>query len=433
MSSDAREVATGHREHLNRATARVMTLLGAGAEVSSAGCRVEGADGQVYLDCGGYGVFLLGHCHPVVVDAVTAQVRRHPLPTRALLEPRLVEAARALTGIAPPGLTYAFFTNSGAEAVELGLKVARANGRRRVIAMEGGFHGKTTGALSVTGRLAYRAPFDPLLPDVEFVPYGDPAALAAALARPGGPAAVLVEPVQGEGGVRFPPPGFLAAARELSDRYGGLLLVDEIQTGLGRLGAWWACSDAEVLPDVLLAGKILSGGVVPVGAMLTRAELYEPFNRDPLLHSSTYGGSPLAAAAVVATLGVLDRERLVERAGTLGGRLLARVRAIVAERCPAAVVEVRGRGLLIGIECVDSSLAADLMAELLHRRVLTSYSLNAHAVLRLTPPAVLTEPDVDWLLTAFDEAAATVGRRQLNRIRRQHDASVHDAHARTRG
>jgi len=415
------DLLDGHRNHLNRSLARVLSLLGAGTEVRSSGCHVESAEGDVYLNCGGYGVFLLGHCHPAVVAAVSAQLRDHPLATRSLLEPRVIAAARALTTVAPPGLDYVYFTNSGAEAVELGLKVARANGRRRVIAMENGFHGKTAGALSVTGRPAYRSPFEPLLQGVDFVPYNDAAALETALKSAlsrGEQAALLVEPVQGEGGVRVPAAGFLRCARELCDRHGAMLVADEVQTGLGRLGAWWGCAAEGITPDILLAGKALGGGVLPVGAMLTSSRWYEPFNRDPLLHSSTFAGNPLAAMAVTATLAVIEGEGLVERARDLGERLLARIREIVEYRCPDAVVEVRGRGLLIGVEFAKASTAADLMTELLRRKVLTSFPLNTHTVLRFTPPAVLTERDVDWLLGAFDEAADTVGRRRVGLIRR---------------
>jgi putrescine aminotransferase len=398
------------RDHVNRGMARVLKLLGAAEEASSAGAIVTAADGTRYLDCGGYGVFLLGHCHPAVVRAVVDQVRRHPLATHALLEPKIAIAAEALSSVTPDGLDYVCFTNSGAEAVELGIKVARANGRSRLVSTKRGFHGKTTGALSVTGRPGYREPFQPLLPGVEFVEYGDAAALSRALDR-GEPATVILEPIQGEGGVRIPPPGYLAEARAACDRTGGLLIMDEVQTGLGRTGTMWG-SDAEgVVPDILLAGKILGGGVIPVGAMVTTAPLYEPFNRDPLLHSSTFGGSPVAAAAVTAAISAIREENLVARAAELGERLKKLVEGALAETCAAIVRDVRGRGLLIGIEFSSASLAADVMSELLSRGVLTSYTLNSHDVLRFTPPATLTPDEVDWLVSALRESCQAVHQR----------------------
>jgi putrescine aminotransferase len=409
----------------------MFSLIGAAEEVSSQGSIVTAADGDRYLDCGGYGVFLHGHCHPKVVDAVVEQIRRHPLPTHALLEPNVARAASALSAIAPGELDYVFFTNSGAEAVELGLKVARANGRHRVISTEGGFHGKTLGALSVTGKPGYRKSFEPLLPEVEHIPFGDAERLDTALrGGAGGSAAVLIEPVQGEGGVREPPSGYLSAARDLCKRFDALLLMDEVQTGLGRLGTMWGCEIEGVVPDVLLVGKVLGGGVFPVGAMVTTADLYAPFNADPLLHSSTFGGGPAAATAVVAALEALRDEDLVSRAAALGGQLLNLIRDVVERHAGAVVHEVRGRGLMIGIEFLAPAIAADVMSELLTRNVLTSYTLNSNEVLRLTPPAAMTAEEVDWLITALAASCRVVDAR-FRRREEGPDATVHYARRRS--
>ena len=409
----------------------MLSLMGAAEEVSSEGSIVTAANGDTYLDCGGYGVFLHGHCHPKVVAAVVDQVQRHPLPTHALLEPVVAHAAGALSAIAPGCLDYVCFTNSGAEAVELGLKVARANGRHHVISTEDGFHGKTLGALSVTGKRGYRQSFEPLLPEVEHVPFGNTERLQEALrARDHGSAAVLIEPVQGEGGVRQPPDGYLSSVRELCDRSGALLLMDEVQTGLGRLGAVWGCQIEGVAPDVLLVGKILGGGVFPVGAMVTTPDLYEPFNADPILHSSTFGGSPAASAAVLAALEALQEDELVNRAAVLGEQLLNRIREAAAQNAASIVHEVRGRGLMIGIEFVTPTVAADVMSELLTRKVLTSYTLNSNEVLRLTPPAVMTAEEVDWLVAAFTASCQVVDAR-FKRREEGPDATVHYARRRS--
>ncbi len=406
VPTDRASVVRAYRSHVNRGLANLAALLGAPVEVRSTGALVYDQNDTAYLNCGGYGVFLLGHSHPRVVRAVSDQLHSHPLATRLLLEPRLAQAATALAASAPGALDYVFLTNSGAEAVELGLKLARANGRQRVVAMHGGFHGKTLGALSATGRAAFRDPFAPLLPGVQHVPYGDLDALRQALADDPAPACVLLEPVQAEGGVRIPLRGYLRAVRILCDRFGALLMLDEVQTGLGRLGSWWGCDPEGVIPDILLAGKTLSGGVVPVGAVLTTADLFDVLNRDPLLHTSTYGGNPLAAAAVRATVEVLREEHLVDRAARLGGHLLRELRQIVFDRAGDPMIEVRGRGLLLGIDCGSAPVAAQLAAELLNRKVLSTYSLNRGSVLRLTPPAVLDAGQVDWLLSAVDSAVA---------------------------
>jgi len=394
-----------YRNHVNTSLASLSRLLDAPVEARSAGTKVYGGGGEAYLDCGGFGVFLLGHCHPVVVDAVRRQLESHPLATRLFLNPKLAEAAAALAGVAPAGLDYVFLTNSGAEAVEVGLKLARLAGKTRIVAMEGGFHGKTMGALSVTGRPQYRDPFAPLLPGVEFVPFGDAAALDAALATGGASTAVILEPVQAEGGVNLPPPGYLRHVREACTRVGATLILDEIQSGLGRLGTWWGADAEGITPDLLLAGKILGGGVMPVGAVVATAEAFAPLNEDPLLHSSTFAGSPLAAAAVAATIGVIRDEGLVERSASTGRIVVDMVREVVATHCPALVREVRGRGLLVGIEFLSSDLATEFMMGLLDRRVIPSYSLNCHRVLRLTPPATLDDADLDWLAGALAGSA----------------------------
>jgi putrescine aminotransferase len=202
-----------YSRHVNASLASLSRLLAAPVELRSAGTKVYGDDGKTYLDCGGFGVFLLGHCHPRVVAAVRRQLETHPLSTRLFLNAQLAEAAEALAAVTPPGLDHVFLTGSGAEATELGLKLARLAGKTRVVAMDGGFHGKTLGAVSVTGRAQYRDPFAPLLPDVSFVPFDDPDALATALAVDGRRTAVVLEPVQAEGGVRVPRPGYLREVR----------------------------------------------------------------------------------------------------------------------------------------------------------------------------------------------------------------------------
>lgn len=394
-----------YRRHVSAALASLARMIGAPVERRSAGTKVYGSNGEVYLDCGGFGVFLLGHCHPRVVSAVRRQLEEHPLATRVFLNPQLAEAAAALVSVTPDGLDHVFLTNSGAEAVELGLKLARLAGKTRIVAAEGGFHGKTLGALSVTGRPAYRDPFAPLLPGVEFVPFGDIAAIDQALATDGHRVAVIVEPVQAEGGVNIPPPEYLSDVRARCTAVGATLILDEIQSGLGRLGVWWGAELAQISPDVLLAGKVLGGGVMPVGGVISTAEMFAPLNDDPLLHSSTFAGNPLASVAVTATLDVLRDEGLVEASRRLGPIVLEMAREAVFRYCPGHVREVRGQGLLVGIDFVSAEAATEFMLGLLEQRVIPSYSLNSHHVLRLTPPAVLDPADLDWLAAALTAAS----------------------------
>jgi putrescine aminotransferase len=407
---DSLETIGRYRAHVNAGLARLASFSGGHCEVRSEGSLVYDEEGHAYLDCGGYGVFLLGHRHPRVCAAVKRQIDEHPLATRILLSPTLADACEALARVSPAGLDYACLTNSGAESTELALKLARLAGKRRVISTVGGYHGKTLGALSVTGRAHYRRSFEPLLPDVEFVPYGSAKAVEEA-ASGGAPACLIVEPVQGEGGVVVPPPGYLRELRRICHEHDVLFVLDEIQTGLGRLGTWWGADREDVCPDVLLVGKGLSGGVVPVAAVVATAAAFAGLNRDPLLHSSTFGGSPIAAAAARAAIETIEEEDIVSAAAGLGELLRERVEATVAAGCGSLVREVRGAGLLIGIEFEAEHLAGDFFLEMLSRRVILSHSLNAQRVVRLTPPATLSEAEVEWLCAALTESAAAVADR----------------------
>ncbi|MDQ0936642.1 aspartate aminotransferase family protein [Streptomyces turgidiscabies] len=413
-------VAHLYREHLSSGRAVMGTVLGGMLETASDGAWIFTEDGRRYLDFGGYGVFILGHRHPAVTAAVHCQVDAHPLASRVFLEPVAARAAEALAARTPAGLDRVHFVNSGAEATEAGLKLARAHGHTALVSMAGGYHGKTLGALSATANAKYQDPFRPLLPDSDAVPYGDPEALEALLARIGERACVIVEPVQGEGGVRIPPPGHLAEVSRLCRAYGAFLIVDEIQTGLGRLGSWWGLDGegqegveaaGEVTPDVLLVGKGLSGGVVPVAAMVATAAAYGPFSRDPYLHTSTFAASPIACAAARAAVEAMAREDVVARARVLGEQLLAGVRAVCAPYVGGLVHEVRGRGLLIGLEFTQERAVGELVLELVGRGVLVNHSLNASRVVRLTPPAIIGDDDVRLFLTTLAQALRDVARR----------------------
>ncbi|MFD4790600.1 aspartate aminotransferase family protein [Streptomyces sp. NPDC058459] len=409
--TEGREIARLYKRHLSRGRGKLGEMFGGQVEVASSGSWVRTEDGRAYLNCGGYGVFLAGACHPRIVAAAERQLRTHPLATRLLLEPRAAHAAAALTRVAPAGLERVHFTNSGAEAVETALKLARTRGHRRIVSTAGGFHGKTFGALSATGNPLYRDPFHPLLPDATHVPYGDADALREALGADASDAVVIVEPVQSEAGVLVPPEGYLKDVAAACAAAGAFFVLDEVMTGLGRLGAWWGADREGVTPDVLLVGKALSGGVVPVAAAVATVEAFAAFDRDPFLHTSTFAAAPLAMAAAEAAIGVIEDEGLVERASVLGEHILTALRTAVARHCPHLVREVRGLGLLIGVEFHEAGLAGEFLLELLARDVIANHSLNAHTVVRLTPPAVLGEPELDHLDEALDGAFRALGRR----------------------
>ncbi|RVW10735.1 aspartate aminotransferase family protein [Prescottella agglutinans] len=395
-----------YRRHFGGGRAALGRLIGDMAEVESSGAWITVADGRRFLDFGGYGVYLLGHRHPAVVEAVCAQIRRHPMASRVFLDPVSAGAAAALAEVTPGDLDLVHFVNSGAEATECALKLARAHGKTAVITTRKGFHGKTLGALSVTANAVLQRPFQPLLPHIMEVGFGDPAELEVALAATGGHGCFIVEPVQGEGGVHVPPPGYLRDAAELCRRYDALLIVDEVQTGLGRVGHWWGVDTDGVVPDLLLVGKGLSGGVMPIAAVVATPAAYAPFARDPYLHTSTFAGSPAACAAARAAIGVIRDEDLPARAAALGDRLLVGIRAAVARHGGGRVSQVRGRGLLLGLEMASGGLVGELFLNLLDRDVLANHSLNAADVLRFTPPATLTPEEVDLFLRALTDALA---------------------------
>jgi putrescine aminotransferase len=399
------ETYENYRDYVNPPLARVMKLSGSPLEVSAAGATIVDHNGKSYLDfAGGYGVFTLGHRHPRVVAAVRAQLDVMALSGRTMFNPLLGRLAKRLAELTPGDLQFAFFANSGAEAVEGALKLARAATRRaKFVGTHGAFHGKTFGALSVSGREEFRAPFAPLLADVVHVPFGDLEALATHVT---GAAAVIVEPVQGEGGVNVPPPGYLRGVRELCDRSGAVFIADEVQTGLGRCGALFACDIEGVVPDVMTLAKGLSGGVIPIGAYVARPGVWNAaYAKAPLLHTSTFGGNPLACAAALAALDVLVEDDLAVNARERGAELLAGARALAA-RYPAAIADVRGVGLLAGVELRNEGYAGTIIPELLKRGVTAAWTLNQQRVIRLEPPLIVDAAQIATALRALDEAVA---------------------------
>ncbi|MFG3257418.1 aspartate aminotransferase family protein [Streptomyces sp. NPDC048172] len=406
-----------YRTRLSKGRATLGELFGGHQETGSEGAWVTTATGCRFLNCGGYGVFLMGARHPTVVRYVTEQLRRHPVATRLFLEPQAALAADALLRTAPPGLERVHFACSGAEAVEAAVKLARTRGRDQLVAAHGGYHGKTMGALSLTGKAVFQEPFRPLLPGTHHVPYGDAEALGALLATMPGRACVVLEPVQGEAGVVIPPVGYLRAVRELCREHGALLVLDEIQTGLGRLGHWWGAVEERVTPDMLLAGKGLGGGVLPVSAVLASAEVFSAFDKDPYIHTSTFSATPLAMAAVQGALAAVEEGDLVRRAQDLGRELLREISRIARRHFGGLVREVRGKGLLIGVEFTVPGPAGDLLVELVDNGVVANHSLNSHLVLRLTPPAVLTPAETAFLYEAFDRACRAQAARHVPHAR----------------
>jgi putrescine aminotransferase len=382
----------------------------AAVEWEGEGSILRDATGREFIDLlGGYGIYNLGIRHPDVVAAVDAQLHRSPLHSQELLDPLRGLFAQSLAAAAPAGLTRAFFCNSGTEAVEAALKLAMwVTGRFGFVAAENAFHGKTLGALSLMGKERFRAPFQPALLPVERVPFGDAGALAAVLAASDPkPAAVVLEPVQGEAGAVVPPEGYLAEVRRLCDEHGVLFIADEVQTCLGRTGTLFAVDHDEVLPDIVTLGKSLGGGVIPAGAMLSTPELWRVWEADPFIHSNTFGGNPLACAAGIAALHVTLRDDLPGRAAKVGTRISHAVEDL-AERHQNVLASVSGRGLLLAMHFRSNAIGYAVSAGLFRRGVLVAgTTANAQAV-RIEPALTIPDELVDDVLDRLDDTLREV-------------------------
>ncbi|MCP2250711.1 acetylornithine transaminase [Lentzea aerocolonigenes] len=353
------------------------------------GAYVWDTDGNRYLDLlTGIAVNALGHAHPKIVEAVTKQISTIGHTSNLYVnEPALALAERLLDLCGVPGKV--FFCNSGAEANEAALKMSRRTGRTKVVATLGGFHGRTMGALSLTGQEGKKTPFEPLVPGVSHIPFGDVAALEAAIDED--TAAFIVEPIQGEMGVVMPPEGYLQEARRITSEHGALFILDEVQTGIGRLGTWFAFQQAGIVPDVMTLAKGIGGGL-PLGATIgfgAAAELFQPGH-----HGTTFGGNPVCCAAALAVLDTIAAEGLLEHASAVGKEIAAGVEALHHP----AISGVRGAGLLLGItlrEAVSAKAAAAAQK--------AGYLINPIQpdVIRLAPPLILDESDAQSFVAAL--------------------------------
>lgn len=423
LSIDRKQVREYYKTYINPGLVNMMGLLDFDKQfVKAKGVEVWDSEGNVYLDfLGAYGALNLGHNHPKVIEAVE-KVMEWPNLLQASLGTLVSALAYNLAQVLPSGLSRSFFCNSGAEAVEGGLKLARAaSGKTRTIYCEGSFHGKTMGALSVTGREKYRVPFQPLVPGCEPVPFGDLEALENKLWKKD-VAAFIVEPIQGEGGIILPPQGYLKGVRELCDKYDVLLIADEIQTGFGRTGTMFACEYENVVPDIICLAKAIGGGVMPIGAYCTKPEIWDKAYGGmdkALLHTSTFGGNTWASAAAIAAIEQIVQERLWDEAREKGEYMMEKLRGL--QQKYSMIKEVRGRGLLIGIEfekpaglidkltggminkLSEEYFGALVAGELQNKyRIITAYTLNNPNVIRLEPPLIVTIEQIDQVVDALD-------------------------------
>jgi putrescine aminotransferase len=390
-----------YEDYINPGMARLMRMLGTTIEVKTEGAYMYDIKGDTYLDfLSGHGAYNVGFCHPKVVQAVKDQIDNiAQTSTRMVMNKPMADLCERLAKITPGELTYSFICNSGTEANEGAIKLARiSTGKPGIVATVNGFHGKSMGSLSATGREQYKTPFEPLLPGFTHVPFGDIDAMKKAIGDD--TAAVLLEPIQGEGGVICPPDGYLRDVRQLCDDRGILMVLDEVQTGFGRTGTMFGCDHEGVAPDIMALAKALGGGVMPIGAFIATPKAFAPYEEYPLLHTSTFGGNPLACAAANATIDVIIEENLPAQAAEKGRYMMEKLKSI-KDDYSNVISDVRGRGLLIGLEFINEGAVGNMIYELELDHILVLYTLNNPKVIRLEPPLTITIEQIDHMLTAL--------------------------------
>jgi putrescine aminotransferase len=389
------DTVEAYEKHVNRgfiSYRKSVTEAGqfAALEWSGQGSLLRDLLGREYIDClGGYGIFSAGINHPRIVKAAQDQMGRMALNSQELLEPWRAGLARLLAATTPGELGCCFFINNGTDAIEGAIKLARLYTKRNTfLSTVGAFHGKSMGSLSLMGKASFREPFRGGLQDVRFAPYGDARALedefakAAAVGTP--IAAFVVEPVQGEAGAIVPPDDYLPRARELCTRYGALLIADEIQTGMGRTGRLWGVDHWNVEPDIMCLGKSIGGGVMPLSAFISTPAIWEVLIPNPVLHSTTFGGNPIACVAGIAAISVTLEEDLPGQAASKGEFLLKEL-GVLQAKYPEVLSTVRGKGLLIGLEFPSDAIGYQCAGALFRRGVLVAGTYSKARTIRIEP------------------------------------------------
>ena len=388
-------------------------------EWSDGGSTYRDVHGKEYIDClGGFGIYMLGHRHPTVVKAVKAQLEHQALHSQELLDPMRGYLADLLAMVTPGDLQYSFFCNSGTEANEGAMKLAKLYAWRRkkdhskgIISTTRAFHGKSIGSLSVSGKAEFRKPFAPLVPGVRFVPYGEADALDKELSicdQVGFDiAAFIAEPIQGEAGAILPPPDYFAKVREICDKWHVLFIADEVQTGMGRTGKLWGMDNWGVAPDIMTMGKALGGAVIPIGNFIATPEVFEAFFENPYIHSTTFGGNPMATSAAIGAIHATLEEDIPGQAAEKGAYLKGKLMEMAAQY-DDLFAEVRGMGVIIGMEFRDADIGYAVSQGLFSRGVLIGGTLFNSLTLRMQPPAIITYEEMDTVLARLGDTLASV-------------------------
>jgi len=367
--------------------------------------------GTEFIDClGGFGIFTCGHRNPEILKTVKAQLDRYALHSQELIDPLRGYLANTLAQITPGDLQYCFFTNGGAEAVEMALKLARlATGGRYYISTIGAFHGKSYGAISMGGKGAYREDYLPMIQQVQHVEYGNAEAMETAIKNlhtvGEKVAGVIIEPIQGEAGVIIPPAGYLTAVRAICDKYGVAMIVDEIQTGMGRCGTMWRCEVEDVTPDIMTYGKAFGGGIMPITGIIARPNMWgqKLIDNPWILGSPTFGGNPLACSAALSTIKYMLENDIPGQAKEKGEYFMVKLEAL-KKKYPTVLKEIRGAGLLICMEFPEAEVGYEITKGLFQRKVMTAGTLVNAKTVRIEPPAVLSYEKIDIVMERLEES-----------------------------
>jgi putrescine aminotransferase len=413
-----KQTVDNFREHVNPGFLEYRKTVTQGGQFAAVEWSDEGncfkdVNGKKYIDClGGFGIYNVGHRNPKVIKAVTDQLKRQALHSQDLLDPLRAMLAKILADITPGDLKYAFFTNSGTESVEAALKLAKMYSERTTfISTTRAFHGKSLGSLSGTAKGIFRKPFLPLIPGFRHVPFGDIDMMRKTFetcALVGEDvAAVILEPIQGEGGIILPPDGYLKQVRELCDQYGALLIFDEVQTGMGRTGKMFAAELYDVVPDILCLAKAFGGGIMPAGAIVAKEKVFKSWFENPFLHTTTFGGNPLACAAAIATIDILLEEKLPERAAEVGEYFLQGLKD-AAKGHEDKVLEIRGIGLMIGIEFHKEEIGYEVSKAMFDRGILVTGTLVNSKTIRIEPALTISYEEVNTVIKTFKEVLSTI-------------------------
>ena len=419
LKASKKETESWHKAYGNSGVVSLLRAINFNRRfVKASGIKVWDDQGREYLDfLGGYSTLAVGHNHPRIVGAIEQVLSEAPKMIQAVLSPFEGVLKAKLAAITPGDLAVSFMSNSGAEAVEGAVKLARAStGRKKLVSTVKGFHGKTMGALSITGKPSYREPFLPVVPGCAFIEFNDSKALEKILDKRD-VAAFFVEPIQGEAGIILPDDDYLKKAKEICEHYETLLVVDEIQTGMGRTGKMFASEWYGITPDIMTLAKSLSGGMVPIGAFITSKKIWNQAYGGmgkATIHTSTFGGNTLACVAAIETINILLDEDLIERSRVRGEYLMNKLKALAESY--GIIESVRGRGLLAGVEFrkplsglikekaegISATMASLIAGDLINNHnIITAFTLNNPNTIRLAPPLLVSELEIDKLVESL--------------------------------